>query len=71
MKPQNEHHYLPVDDRVAEWGFFLTTTGRVLNPVEQDLPYGVHPDMYMFDYSPARKRSVGTKSPRASDLSAT
>ena len=66
MCEQNEHHYLPVDDRAVEWGFYLTTAGRVLEPVVPALPYGVHPDMYMFDYDPAPKQSVATRSPRES-----
>ena len=66
MMLQNEHHYLPVDDSAVEWGFYLTTVGRVLHPVSPDMTYGVHPDMYQFDHSPVSKQSVGTKSPRES-----
>lgn len=53
MIGRNDYHYLPVDDLAAEWGFYLTATGRVLNPVEPGTPYGVHPEMYRFDQSPA------------------
>ena len=53
MSGRNDYHYLPVDDRAAEWGFYLSTTGRVLNPVSPDTPHGAHPEMYMFDQSPA------------------
>jgi AraC-like DNA-binding protein len=66
MNERNEYHYLPIDDRVAEWGFYLTTTGRLLNAVTPHLPHGVHPDMYMFDESPAPDGTALTKSPRDS-----
>ena len=66
MNPQNEYHYPPVDDRAAKWGFYLTTAGRVLNPVASDLPYGVHPDMYVFDQDSAPRDSATLKSPRES-----
>jgi hypothetical protein len=66
MNPQNEYHYPPVDDRAAKWGFYLTTAGRVLNPVASDLPYGVHPDMYVFDLDSAPRDSATLKSPRES-----
>ena len=66
MSARYQHHYLPVDDRAAEWGFYLTSVGRVLDPVHPGLPYGVHPDMYRFNYDPAPERSVGARSPRAS-----
>ncbi len=66
MNQRNQHHYLPVDDRTAEWGFYLTTAGRILDPVKPDLPYGVHPEMYLFDYGPASSRAAGKRSPRAS-----
>ena len=65
MNERNQYHYLPVDDRAAEWGFYLTTTGRVLAPVAPGLPYGVHPDMYRFDYDPSPRRSMDARSPRA------
>ncbi len=66
MNPQNEHHYLPVNDKAVEWGFYLTSAGRVLDAVAPDLPYGVHPDMYMFDQDPAPRDSATLKSPRES-----
>lgn len=66
MSERNEHHYLAVDDRAVEWGFYLTSAGRVLNPVEPGLPYGVHPDMYMYDYSPAPEQNPLARSPRSS-----
>jgi AraC-like DNA-binding protein len=64
MTGKNQHHYHPVDDLVSEWGFYLTTTGRVLEPSTTQLPHGVHPDMYMFDVSPARADAARTSSPR-------
>lgn len=66
MNQRNNYHYLPVDDRAAEWGFYLTTTGHVLSPVATDLPHGVHPDMYMFDLSPALGSEVLKRSSRES-----
>jgi AraC-like DNA-binding protein len=53
MSLQNEYHYLPVDDRTAEWGFYLTAAGRVMQTVAMSTPHGLHPEMYMFDQSPA------------------
>lgn len=64
MTTRNEYHYLPVDDRTAAWGFYLTTVGRVLDSVAMEAPNGVHPDMYMFDESPAPSDRVIIKSPR-------
>ncbi|MFM2198524.1 MAG: hypothetical protein RLZZ505_1956 [Verrucomicrobiota bacterium] len=66
MNVRNDYYYLPVDDRVAEWGFYLNTTGRVLNPVAPDTPYGLHPEMYMFDQSPADVANPLAASPRES-----
>lgn len=66
MSGRNDYHYLPVDDRAAEWGFYLTTTGRLLSPVSPDTPYGLHPEMYMFDQGPALGGTPPTESPRES-----
>jgi AraC-like DNA-binding protein len=66
MSEQNEYHYLPVDDRAVQWGFYLTTAGRVLDAVAKNMPYGVHPDMYMFDLSLAPSDAIFTSSPRES-----
>lgn len=66
MNKRNDYHYFPVDDRAAEWGFYLTTTGRVLSLVSTELPHGVHPDMYMFDSSPALGDEVFKSSSRES-----
>jgi AraC-like DNA-binding protein len=63
MSERNEHHYLPVNDRATGWGFYLTTAGRVLEPVATDMPYGVHPVMYLFDQSPAPEDVILTASP--------
>lgn len=64
MTGKNQFHYHPVDDHASEWGFYLTTTGRILEPITTQLPYGAHPDMYMFDVSPVRADAVRTRSPR-------
>jgi AraC-like DNA-binding protein len=66
MNARNEYHYLPVDDPAAEWGFYLTSMGRVLDRVTKDMPHGVHPDMYMFDLTPAPRDEIFTRSPRES-----
>jgi AraC-like DNA-binding protein len=66
MSERNEYHYLPVDDRAAEWGFYLTTIGRVQDAVATDTPHGVHPNMYMFDQSLAAGDAVLENSPRES-----
>lgn len=66
MSGPNEHHYLPVDDEAVRWGFYVTCTGRALTPETPDLPYGVHPEMYMFDYDPVPKESLKARSPKAS-----
>jgi AraC-like DNA-binding protein len=66
MSERNQHHYPPVDDRAAQWGLYVTTAGRVLDPVGPGRPYGVHPDMYLFDYDPAPGGAVGARSPQAS-----
>jgi AraC-like DNA-binding protein len=66
MMERNDYHYLPVDDRAAEWGFYLTTTGRVLDPVAWNRPHGIHPDMYMFDQSSAPSGDLFKSSSRES-----
>jgi AraC-like DNA-binding protein len=66
MSARNDYHYLPVDDRAAEWGFYLNTTGRVLNPVTPNTPHGLHPEMYMFDQSPASVTHPLALSPKQS-----
>jgi AraC-like DNA-binding protein len=66
MNKQNDYHYLPVDDHTAEWGFYLCTTGRMLNPVAPIAPYGLHPEMYMFDQRPASAANPLAASPRES-----
>jgi AraC-like DNA-binding protein len=66
MSKRNEHHYLPVDDQATEWGIYLTTAGRVLDRDSPGQAHGVHPDMYLFDWDPAPRHAVATKSPRES-----
>jgi len=66
MSKSTIYHYLPVSDQAVRWGFYVTSAGRVLEPVFPDLPYGKHPAMSMFDWTPAPEASVATRSPRAS-----
>jgi AraC-like DNA-binding protein len=66
MCGQSDYHYLPVDDRVVEWGLYLTSAGRVLDSVSTDMPHGVHPKMYMFDQSFVPRDVAITSSSRES-----
>jgi AraC-like DNA-binding protein len=65
MGDENQHHYLPVDDRATSWGFYLTTAGRVLDPAPGH-PHGTHPNMYLFDHTPVAADSLSERSPRES-----
>ena len=66
MSKPTIYHYLPVSDQAVEWGFYVTSAGRILEPVAPGLPYGEHPAMSMFDWTPAPEGSVATRSSRAS-----
>jgi len=57
MSDENQHHYLRVDDLATTWGFYLTTAGRILDPVAPGRPYGVHPEMYLFDHTVSFRNS--------------
>ena len=68
MTRNNHYHYLPVDDSAIDWGFYVTTAGRTLDPAsaDPDLPYGVHPSMYLFDQHSESRESALKRSPRES-----
>lgn len=68
MTGKNEYHYLPVDDSAVDWGFYVTTVGRTLDPggPDPELPYGVHPSMYLFDQHSESRESTLKVSARES-----
>ncbi|MCW1886061.1 AraC family transcriptional regulator [Luteolibacter flavescens] len=68
MKGRNRYHYLPVDDSAVDWGFYVTTAGRTLDPAgaDADLPYGEHPSMYLFDQHSESRESALQASARES-----
>jgi AraC-like DNA-binding protein len=47
-------HYLPVDDSVMRWGFYLTGAGAAIIPPDSDYPPEGHPGVYDFKWDSGR-----------------
>jgi len=48
-------HYLPVNDDVMKWGFYLIAAGRGVIPANSNYPPEEHPDLYGFPFSRGRR----------------
>jgi len=48
-------HYLPVNDDVMKWGFYLIAAGRGVIPANSNYPPEEHPDLYDFPFSRGRR----------------